>query len=124
MQESHNWGCAFYRDSSSIWDHKLKWNCSLFYSYLTFLCARNDSRMSSSNMQSVWVMDNKKVTSVTNQAGNILAKQCHKACAQATCFYLTFQSVSKFNTNSQDQEDPLKLFWLADFTLLSESIEG
>lgn len=64
MQESHNWGCAFYRDSSSIWDHKLKWNCSLFYSYLTFLCARNDSRMSSSNMQSVWVMDNKKVTEV------------------------------------------------------------
>lgn len=61
---------------------------------------------------------------MTNQAGNILAKQCHKACARATCFYLTFQSVSKFNTNSQDQEDPLKLFWLADFPLLSESIEG
>lgn len=66
MQGSHNSGCsfAFYWDSSSIWDHKLKRNCSLFCSYLTFLCAINDSWMSSSNMQSVWVMDNRKVTEV------------------------------------------------------------
>lgn len=100
MQGSHDWGCsfAFYRDSNSIWDHKLKWNCSLFYSYLIFLCARNDSWMSSSNMQSVWVMDNKKVTEVWQTELEIywqsnVTKLVHEPCALILPFNLFPNSI-------------------------------